>query len=99
MRKGFERVGDAAFIVFHPFRAITTKIRQIEVGADHAAPPHTATIEGFSTMSVRKADAAIQAAKPIRRHGGVQLADWSASDQKLLRKGKPPKGAPLHQDI
>ena len=62
------------------------------------APPHTATWEEFTQMSIREAVQAMQEAKPlVKREDGPSVV-WSDKDQERMGRGKGelPQGYPEH---
>jgi hypothetical protein len=89
---------ETIFYITHPKFAIEAKLRQIGVGADLELPPSGTTLEEFPNLKVYQASALIHAAHKISS-SGVQLEDWSESDQKRLLKGKKPKGVPILRNL
>jgi len=89
---------ETIFYITHPRAAIDAKLQQIVVGADMESPPPGSTIEEFPNLKVYQASALLHAARKLNG-GGVQLEDWSESDQKRLLKGEKPKGVPIHRNL
>lgn len=91
---------ETLFCFGHPMKAIETKTRQIGVAIEAEPSPVGSTIEEFPNLPISKAAALVNHEK-TRQHrgGGIQLEDWSESDQKRLLRGEKPQGVPTHRDV
>lgn len=94
-------IKEALFCVTHPKAAVEAKLRQTEVAIEAGGPPAGSTIEEFPELPVSQAAALIHAARQTEKGigGGVQLQDWSKSDQERMLRGERPQGVPAHRNL
>lgn len=95
-------IKDALYVGIHLSLAARTKVRQGLVGADMEHPPLGTTIEAFVAMPVYEAMVLMAVDETTSRQesgGGVQLGDWTTTDQQRLLRGELPQGVPNHRDV
>lgn len=89
-----------SYVLAHPGRAVRIKVHQLMVGMFFLSQPiSVADRFDFVRMPLSEAWEAEVRAKKMKPHHGVLQGDWSTNDQKLMAKGKNPRGVPRHENI
>ena len=93
---------EIGFIITHPIAAAEAKLFQADVASNQESAPNGSSAEEFSQLPVSEAAALLHTARSqsgVDNRGGVQLEDWSASDQQRLLRGERPLGVPIHRNV
>lgn len=81
-----------SYVLAHPGRVVRIKVHQLMVGMFLLPQPiSVADRFDFVRMPLDEAWKAEVRAKRMMPSNGIQLGDWSAIDQDLLKRGKMPR--------
>lgn len=88
------RPGRVLRVKAHQFLVKSFLVSQPESVADRADFVQMPFDEAY--LAILRAKMQQESQKPTR---GIQFSDWTEDDQKLLKQGKSPKGAPHHRNF
>ncbi len=90
------KIENVGYTIFHPITAFRVASMQEMVKRKRFQPPSGSTAEEFFNLKFSKA-ADLMGLN--NNDGGVQLKDWSNSDQERLKNGQKPLSHPEHPNV